>query len=298
MTLISSEKLIKFAFKIPKMSVKTVFDHFCIELSAIYDLREAENILTYVFEDVFNMKKPYHPDSVFDETQLELLADIRKRLLASEPWQYITGFADFYGLKFKVDSSVLIPRPETEELVFQIIQKFKNLKIKILDIGTGSGCIAVTLAKNLPEAEIYAVDISEEALKVASYNSELNNTKIHFNKIDILNPGQSEKLPAFDVIVSNPPYICREESENLSANVTKYEPHLALFTTDDDPLQFYKAIINFSDKHLVSGANLFFELSALYARNVLQLVQRSGFEEVSLMYDLQKQPRILTAKKL
>ena len=282
------------------MSVKTIFDNIYLELSAIYDSREADNILSYIFEDFFKLKKPYSAHAELEDAQLKLLTEIKNRLLQAEPWQYITGFADFYGLKFNVNSSVLIPRPETEELVYQIIQKFKNSKnkLKVLDIGTGSACIAVTIAKNLPLAEVYAIDISEDALKIASANAALNKTKIHFDKIDILNPGQRENLPVFDVIVSNPPYICKDEAEKMSANVLEYEPHLALFTTNDDPLEFYKAIIDFSKSHLSYGGHLFFELSAIYANNVFQLVNEANFEEVRLLNDLQKLPRILTAKKI
>ena len=193
-----------------------------------------------------------------------------ERLKTAEPVQYILGYAWFLDYKIKVNKDVLIPRPETEELVTQLLYNNKKFTGTILDIGTGSGCIAITIKRLLPEAKIFAVDVSAAALNVAKQNAKDNKCEINFIEDDILNPDFKKYPDKVDIIISNPPYISEKEKEEMHANVLKYEPHLALFT-DDDSLQFYKAILSFAKKKLKKQGELYLELNSEYAEAVFDL---------------------------
>lgn len=266
-------------------------------LSAIYDAREARTVTQIVLEEVLELnplKISMDRYRLLTTNQQEVLAGILKRLLTYEPVNYILGEADFMGLKFKVDSNVLIPRPETEELVEWILDENKSKKgLRIIDLGTGSGCIPISLASNLPNATVDGIDISEGALGVAQRNNELNKTAVNFSRIDILN----EELPAhtYDIIVSNPPYITAAEGADMLPNVMKFEPHLALFSNDEDGLIFYRRIAEQATKALKVGGKLYFEINAANGEAVVSLLKQAGFEQIELKKDLSGRDRMVRA---
>ncbi|MEO5673375.1 MAG: peptide chain release factor N(5)-glutamine methyltransferase, partial [Chitinophagales bacterium] len=226
------------------MTIKNVYDHYVKSLAFLYEKSEAQRISQWVIEDILGINKTQiflRSEEKVSELKANNLAWKLMRLMKGEPVQYVTGYAYFYGLKIRVNKSVLIPRPETEELVEWIISEEKNRnELSVLDIGTGSGCIAIALKKNLPLAKVYGMDISGKALLVAGENAEVNNTEVSFVNEDILHFRSKLARPAFNIIVSNPPYIPQKEQSSLHKNVLSFEPHEALFVPDDDPLLFYK----------------------------------------------------------
>ncbi len=280
------------------MIIADLFIDTLEKMAFVYPKREAENILSYIFEDVFKQHKPYSEVKQFNEQETVQLQSILSRLLQHEPWQYIIGEADFYGEKFLVNPSVLIPRPETEELVYNILLECKGINQKILDIGTGSGCIAIMLAKKMKNASVHAIDICPMALDTAAENAERLDAQVKFWLCDILKPQYRKTLPVFDLIVSNPPYINPAEKKQMADNVVKYEPHNALFTSNDDTLEFYREILNFANEgHLNEGGKLFFELNQFMAEETQSLAASLGFNEIKLIKDLQNAPRMLIVSK-
>ena len=240
------------------------------------------------------------PDFIVDETILSELLNIIERLQKEEPLQYILGSTEFYGLPFKVDKNTLIPRPETEELVEWILieivklQSSRVTKLSILDIGTGTGCIPISLAKNLSNVSISAVEISSEALKIANQNAILNNVAVNFIETDILN---TENLPQqFDIIVSNPPYVRELEKVEIKNNVLENEPHLALFVDDDNPLIFYSKIADLAKNHLTAKGLLFFEINQYLGKETVEMLQQKGFNSIELKKDLLGNDRMIKAK--
>jgi len=218
------------------------------------------------------------------------------RLANGEPVQYILGCCEFFGLDFKVRSGVLIPRPETEELVELILKDHRKEKIQLLDIGTGSGCIAVSLAKNLPEARIFAWDISPTALEIAAENALLNKVNIDLSKHDIREYETFTKdSRQWDVIVSNPPYVCESEISEMEGHVLNHEPHLALFVKDEDPLIFYRIISEFALKTLKKGGCLYFEINSHLGEETVRLIQSYPFDSVRLFQDLSGRDRMIRA---
>lgn len=238
------------------------------------------------------------PDLNLKINELELLLAARERLFNNEPIQYILGETEFYGYKFTVTPDVLIPRPETEELVEWILSDLKNAKNQrntILDIGTGSGCIAVSLAKNRPEDSVSALDISNKALQLAEHNAEMNTVKLHLLEHDILN---LEQLPQnYSVIVSNPPYVRNLEKAEMHANVLRFEPDQALFVEDDNPLIFYKKISELAYESLEEGGFLYFEINEYLSEETLSLVKFTGFSNVELRKDFADKPRMIKAQR-
>ncbi|MFT4070819.1 MAG: peptide chain release factor N(5)-glutamine methyltransferase [Dysgonamonadaceae bacterium] len=226
--------------------------------------------------------------------QKQRLDDILKELSQGKPLQYILGYTEFYGLRFEVNSDVLIPRPETEELVEWIVSCPLPEKCRILDIGTGSGCIAVTLAKLLPDASIEAWDISEKALAVAKNNADKAGVDICFRQLDILNAFLSERS-CFDIIVSNPPYIMNVEKKEMHTNVLDFEPHLALFVDDSDPLVFYRSIAKAGQSLLKPGGRLFYEINAQKGKETVALLDEMGYTDVTLRQDLSGNDRMILA---
>jgi len=229
-----------------------------------------------------------------------------EELKKNRPIQYVLGETEFYGLKFKVDENVLIPRPETEELVEWIIKETpppdplqRGRKCKVLDIGTGSGCIVVSLAKHLPDAEVYALDISNEAIDVARQNARLNQVEVHFFQHDIL---KDEPLPSpfadivFDCIVSNPPYVTLKEKSAMAKNVLDFEPHQALFVPDENPLLFYERIADFAHNRLKEAGSLYLETNSLYGHVAAKALEDKKFSSVQLIKDISGNDRIIIAK--
>jgi release factor glutamine methyltransferase len=291
-------------------SLRSYYQNFVNQLQTIYEASEAESIANIVFEEILYIKKQhiFFLDKQINDGEIEQLNFILGKLLKHEPVQYVLGIADFFGFRFKVDNNVLIPRRETEELVDLIIKDVRNTKpesgsqavneINILDIGTGSGCIAISLKKNLPFAQLTAIDISKEAIKVASENAFLNKVSIDLIEADILNSQLSIPIAIgtnsqFNIIVSNPPYITVEEKNKMLKNVLEFEPHTALFITNNDPLQFYKAIADFAKKYLKENGKLYFEINESFGIEVKEMLEIKDFTQVEIIKDMQGKERIV-----
>ena len=266
------------------------------QLTQVYDDYEAKAIARMVYEVRFGLM----PSDLFigKDTQLstddqKLLAEITQRLLTGEPIQYVLGEAEFGGRTFHVEPGVLIPRPETYELCQWIMEERRGKKeegrnTSILDIGTGSGCIACTLAAELADAEVTAWDISDDALRIATENAKRNNVHVSFEKVDVLNTSLlNRERPAtgLDIIVSNPPYICNKERATMERNVLEHEPELALFVPDDDPLLFYRTIARFAAKALNPSGALYFEINPLYVSEMQQMLSKEGFSHTEIRND-------------
>ena len=282
------------------MHVRHLFNSIVEQLSPKYGEREAKSLSQIIFEDVLHI---FDFDDTYDLPESEIIKvySIKDRLLKGEPLQYILGQADFYGLKFKVGPSVLIPRPETEELVHWALETAKAnafQSIKVLDIGTGSACIPVSFKKEYPDAIVHALEVSTEALAIAKENAIKNEVEIHFVLGDILDENKWPELDTFDIILSNPPYIPSEESDKMPDWVIEYEPHLALFVENEDPLLFYDTIANFAKIKLNPGGFLFFETNEFNAEKVQKVLLDKGFESVVLKQDMQGKDRMIRAKLL
>lgn len=252
-----------------------------------------------VFEDVDFLKRR-HSTEALNGGHTALLSKIQARLLAHEPLQYVLGEADFYGLKFKVNPHVLIPRPETEELVQWIKNDIADIAPKgegkqLLDIGTGSGCIALTLQSKLPDLNVTALDVSDLALSVVSENASRLGLKVNLICTDILNTKSTESLPVYDYMVSNPPYIPIKDKADMHENVLNHEPHLALFVEDTDHLLFYRHIAIFAQKHLRTGGALYFEIHEKYANDVQQLLINYDFKNIIIKKDISGKERMVRA---
>lgn len=275
------------------------------ELSLIYDNDELQAIFELVCEHYLNFSKADVKskfDSNLNQSDVLKIYDSAKALKTGKPIQYILGEAHFYGLTFRVTPATLIPRPETEELVDLVIKQHQVTKpetLNILDIGTGSGCIPITLKKRLPEFMVTGIDISEEALEIAKYNTLKNNVIVKFEKIDILSESQILQLNSkFSVIVSNPPYVLKSEAKQMDERVLSHEPHLALFVEDNDPILFYKRIIDFCGTHLEKNGCLYFELNPPYAEVVKNYAIESNlFNFTELIKDMSGKWRFLKAQK-
>lgn len=226
------------------------------------------------------------------EVVAEKIADATARLLRHEPIQQIVGVAHFHGLRFSVNRSALIPRPETEQLVDMIVDENQASDLRVLDIGTGSGCIAISLARAMRFAQVSAFDISPDALEVAKRNAKEQRCRIDFSLTDILT---AKPTGCYDIIVSNPPYICQSESLEMCDNVLKYEPHTALFVPDDDPLRFYRAITRFATATLSRGGKIYFEINPLYCAGTMQLLADAGFSNVAATRDFYGKERFVSA---
>jgi release factor glutamine methyltransferase len=284
--------------KIASNKIKDILRYFRDELKHTYPSEELDSIITYCFEDFLNLKRSAiisNQETTVSESELLKFNYAIKELKKFKPLQYILGEADFYHLKFYVNEHVLIPRPETEELVQLIIQDNKIPAPSILDIGTGSGCISVALKKNIPLALVSALDVSESALKVAKRNAEKNGSEILFILSDILDPLACSELQSlkYDIIVSNPPYICISEKDQMHKNVLEYEPHLALFVNDNNPLLFYNVICDFALNRLHENGKLYFEINQSFAFETKHLLESKGFKNVELIKDLSNNYRIL-----
>ncbi|MFN8289777.1 MAG: peptide chain release factor N(5)-glutamine methyltransferase [Chitinophagaceae bacterium] len=271
------------------------------KLRRLYSEGEASSLTDWVMEYVTGSKKTermLYKTAVLTATETETLEDITRRLLLHEPLQYILGESWFCGFRFYVDQQVLIPRPETEELVEWIISncKFPVDQLRILDIGTGSGCIAVSLKRRLRKAEVWACDISDKALVVAKRNAATMGTDIQFVHADFLDKGQWTDLPSFDMIVSNPPYIPESDKMRMEKNVLEYEPATALFVKDNDPLTFYKAIAAFGTSHLRPGGAIYTEIHESLGKETRMVFDTAGFQ-TELKKDMQGKERMVKAAR-
>ena len=282
------------------MNLKDILNNYKETLKHIYDEQEISATFKIVFEAVSGLKKSqltFQQDiDVSGEDAIEYHR-ILQRLAYSEPLQYILAEAYFYGLKFLVNQNVLIPRPETEELVELALNTntLKKENCNILDIGTGSGCIAVTLKHHLKNANVSALDVNPAALEVAIGNAHINQTKINFIEADIRNYHTEQR---FDMIVSNPPYITARERSTMDKNVTDFEPHLALFVADENPLEFYIAIADFAIKTLNSNGSLLLEINANYGKETAEMLESKDFKDIQILKDMQGKERFITARKI
>jgi len=278
------------------MTVKEVSQLVSQELSPLYPETEIGSFVFLMFNHLMNFQRfDLHLKEAFeisDHITVQIY-DIIEQLKQHKPIQYILGTTEFYGLVLHVDESVLIPRPETEELVEWIISDFGNFKPKIIDIGSGSGCIPIALAKNIPGSEVFGADISEKAIVTSTKNASKNNVAVHFLELNILSEELSD-LGQFNVIVSNPPYVTIEQKENMEANVIEYEPHVALFVPKTDPLVFYKAICRFARKQLRPNGALYFEINEALHNETAKAVEEFGFS-TELRKDINSKYRMLKA---
>lgn len=282
------------------MTIKKQYRFFLQQLQTICNLNEATAITDWVFESLAGIERfdvIKNPDLPLSVTKEEALSNALLALLQHKPVQYVLGEAWFYKMKLKVNEQVLIPRPETEELVQLALTHIATDKIAaptILDIGTGSGCIAIALKKNIPAAIVTAIDVSGEALLVAKENAIKQDTTIQFFQTNFLNEAQWPALPTFDIIISNPPYIPINEKEKLDSNVTAFEPHQALFVPDNAPLLFYKKIATFGKTHLNPSAKIFMETHEDYANETADLFS-PFYNEVTIKKDIFGKERMVVA---
>lgn len=280
------------------MKIKEYKINFIKSLLPFYDEMEAESFFYILIENKCQLRRidlALDADKEFSEDEISIWTIILEKLKTQIPIQYILGTTHFYGLEFMVDENVLIPRPETEELVDWIVKlnskisKKKNLRI--LDIGTGSGCIAISLAKNIPNSEVFAIDVSEKALAVAEKNSKLNTVSVTFLHKNILETTSLDQK--FDIIVSNPPYVRNLEKSEIKTNVLDNEPHLALFVADDDALIFYKKIAELAAANLNPNGQLFFEINQYLGKETLDLLESLGLKNRELRKDIYGNDRMI-----
>ena len=300
--------------KVASNLVKDIRKYYCDQLCSIYDKDEANAMILILFEHYFNIdrvKIALEPDIRLSESEMLKIHFAVKDLLKNKPIQYIIGETEFCELKFKVNENVLIPRPETSEMVYKIVNESPSHQVtkspsqsrkansqqplSILDIGTGSGCIAISLAKLLPDVQVYALDISEEALKVARENSINNKVNITFIQDDILSLNNDIETK-FDIIVSNPPYVRELEKAEMRDNVLKWEPDKALFVSNKDPLIFYRKILEFAKSHLKEDGEIWFEINEYLGKEMTELCKEFGFSNVKIHKDFREKERIMNLK--
>lgn len=284
--------------RVPSNSARDVRKYYASLLSRLYDGREVLCIIELLLEKYFGMSRidiALNDNLRLNESELLQINSSVKELLTGKPIQYLLGETEFCGLKFVVDENVLIPRPETAEIVERIIENSVGGE-KILDLGTGSGCIAVTLAKKIQDAAVTAIDISEGALSIARRNAEYSDAKVDFRRDDILNLhlGEDEQ---FDIIVSNPPYICESEKSQMHKNVKDFEPSEALFVHDCEPFIFYRAIFETAERHLNENGIIYLEINERFGEEMKSLASGYGFGEIMILKDFREKERCLTAKK-
>lgn len=289
------------------MILRDLKQHFITTLTALYPKEEVEAFFYRLTEHILHMKRidvVLHNDTEVKPQDYNKFLEALKRLQNHEPIQYVIGVTEFFGLEFIVNESVLIPRPETEELVARIINDVekdysKSNPVRILDIGTGSGCIAISIASKLPNAIVYAVDVSNNSLNIALKNADKNNVKVEFIEANILDANswtQVFKALNFNIIVSNPPYVLKSEKELMKPNVLKFEPYLALFVDNDDPLEFYKAILEFSKTYL--EGSIYFEINEALGNEMIDLCKQKGFDNIELQQDIFGKDRIVKANNI
>ena len=288
--------------KVPSNLVRDIRKYYCEQLCSVYDSDEATAMILILLEHYFKItrvKMALEPDMRLSESEMLTFHFAVKDLLKNKPIQYIIGETEFCDLKFKVNENVLIPRPETSELVMNIVnrQKTKDKRqLSILDIGTGSGCIAISLAKNIPGSKVYALDISEKALEVAKTNAFNNNVDITFIHDDILSLNNKIETK-FDIIVSNPPYVRELEKAEMRDNVLNWEPHNALFVSDNDPLIFYRNILEFAKTNLNQDGEIWFEINEYLGKEMTVLCKEYGFSDVEIFKDFRGKERIVKVNK-
>lgn len=280
-------------------TIKDIRIYLKKELNDIYndpEIRVLADILIKTITGIKKLHQLYDNAYSISINEANKIVKFAGELKLGVPVQYVTGETTFYNCSIKVNSATLIPRPETEELVDRIIRQNKDYDGNIIDFGTGSGCIAIALAGNLKHSNVTGTDISEEAIRIAHKNSILNNVRVNFLIDDIFNP-HFEKLPTAGIIVSNPPYIRNSEKHNMSENVLGFEPHLALFVDDSEPLVFYDAILKLSEKLLLPEGRIYFEINEAMGSPLTRLLESFGYSEIIITSDINDKQRIIEARK-
>jgi len=284
---------------------REVIEKIWLQLNGKYPESEIDSFVHILFKHYLNMTSfeihLLQESDMPNEIEQHILKAIDE-LAKYRPIQYILGKTEFYELQFELTPDVLIPRPETEELVDWIVCEYENqisnTSLSIIDIGTGSGCIAVSLKANFPNSDVWAVDVSEPALSVAMRNAAKNNVEINFIQRDVLKDDLTcLGCESFDIIVSNPPYVTSSEKSQMQPNVLEYEPHNALFTPDDDPLIFFKRIAAFGIKNLKDSGMIFFEINEAYHKEVADILKQHGLSDISLRKDINGKWRMISARK-
>ncbi len=279
------------------MKLKEAIEQLRNGLAGVAEPQEVQAMIRIICEDIFNYDQvdvALRQESELPDFAQERITDIISRLRRHEPLQYIVGSARFHGHRFKVTPAVLIPRPETEQLIDMIVDENPASDLRVLDMGTGSGCIAISLARALKFAQFDALDVSRDALAVARENAALLKVKVRFFESDMLSPQPPAR---YDIIVSNPPYVCWSERESMERNVLDYEPGQALFVPDNDPLLFYKAIAAYAAQSLERGGRLYLEINQRFGNEVKRLLEGNGFDEVRIIEDSYGKTRFAAAVK-
>jgi release factor glutamine methyltransferase len=280
-------------------TIKDIRFYLAKELEKIYQEQEISALTNIIIKTVIGITKLhqlYMTEQIVTKRQAGRIIDICKELKTGKPIQYILGETSFYDCVIRVTSATLIPRPETEELVDLIIRENRGYQGTIIDIGTGSGCIAVALAANLPGAVVTGIDISDEAIRTARENAQSNNVTVSFVKGDVFS-FDSERVDKAGIIVSNPPYIRNSEKQFMSKNVLDFEPHPALFVNDSDPLIYYRAMLKLADKILIPRGRLYFEINEAMGKSMVQLLESSGYTEIQIVADINSKERIIKGTK-
>jgi release factor glutamine methyltransferase len=280
-------------------TIKDIKFYLSAELHGLYPEPEIRALANIIIKTVFKVSKLHAlalPETPVTWKQNQEIFRICKELKTGKPIQYITGETNFYNCLIRVNNETLIPRSETEELVDLIIKENKGFRGSVLDIGTGSGCIAIALAINLPGSAVTGIDNSEGAIVIAKENARLNNAEVTFFIEDILSPDPA-RFGRTDIIVSNPPYVRNLEKTNMAKNVLDYEPHTALFVPDDDPLKYFSAIIRLADKIHVPGGKLYFEINEAMGKLIVNLLESCGYNNIEIIKDINGRERIIKCSR-
>jgi len=268
-------------------------------LDSMYDVEEIDALWKYSLEDKLSIKVAQHKlaQPILTESNLNTIIPVLERLAEGEPYQYIIGEVEFYGCKLKVDKRVLIPRPETEELCELVLNENDTTKaLSVIDLGTGSGCIPIALKSKATAWKVDAIEVDEGALSLAKQNAKLNNLEIGFQQLDLLEP-QTSNLKSYNIIISNPPYIAEKEADTIKENVLVHEPHLALFIKDEDPLLFYRKMLDIGQKSLEEGGKFYFEFNEQYGPEMIELMEQKGYCDIRIVKDLSGKDRFAVCTK-
>jgi release factor glutamine methyltransferase len=280
-------------------TIKDIRFYLSTELDEIYQIPEINALSNIIIKSIIGVSKLhqlYMPEQKINREQAVRIIEISKELKGGKPIQYILGETSFYDCIIKLNSSTLIPRPETEELVHLIIDENRGYKGDIIDFGTGSGCIAIALAANIPGSQVSGIDISEEAILIARENALLNNVNVSFLTGDIFN-FEKVTISKAGIIVSNPPYIRNHEKQFMNKNVLDFEPHTALFVSDSEPLMFYKALLKIAEKTLIGSGRLYFEINESMGESMCKLLASRGYSDVQIIKDINEKDRIIKGVK-
>ena len=277
-------------------TIKDIRTLIAKELTPVYPAREISSLTNIIIKTCLTADRLHHltePDLEVSPVIIKKILSIIKELKAGKPVQYVLGETVFYNCRIKLNKKTFIPRQETEELVDLVIEENRGFKGKILDIGTGSGCIAIAIAKNIPDSEVTAVDNSEEALEAGRLNARLNNVKLDFLNVDILNPQNDNLLPLCKIIISNPPYVLESEKEYMHRNVLDFEPSNALFVPDDDPLIYYRKILELLGTILEPSGKIYFEINELMGESMKKIMINASCSNPVITKDLNGKDRII-----